>query len=80
MSVLFVFKYLSGCGCGWWHDVHCNCRAVQNAQLWAMGWPGWVSLEGEGASAQSLGLAGVSGSELGPPEHSGPDTPKGFPW
>lgn len=44
-----------------------------------MGSLGWVSLEGEGASAQSLDLAGVSGSGLGPPEHSGPDTPEEFP-
>lgn len=43
---------------------------------WATGWPGWVSLEGEGALAQSPGPAGVSGSGLG---HSGPRTPGGFP-
>lgn len=60
-------------------DVHYDCRAVQKAQLRATGWPGWVSLEGEGALAQSLGLAGVSGSGLGLPEHSGPHTPRGFP-
>ena len=45
----------------------------------ATGWPGWVSLEGEGALAQSPGLAAVSGSGLGLPEHSGPDTATGFP-
>lgn len=45
----------------------------------ATGWPGWVSLEGEGALAESLGLVGVSGSGLGLPEHSGPRTPAGFP-
>lgn len=44
-----------------------------------MGWPGWVSLEGEGASAQSLSPAGVCGSALEPPVHSGPDNPEGFP-
>lgn len=60
-------------------DVHCDCRAVQKARLWATGWPGWVSLEGEGALAQRLGRAGVSGSALGLPVNSGPRTPRGFP-
>lgn len=61
--------------------VHCDCRAVQRGPgpPGATGWPGWVSLEGEGALAQHLGLAGVSGSGLGLPENSGPHTPKGFP-
>ena len=53
-----------------------DCGAVQRVQLWATGWPGWVFLEGEGALAQNQG---VSGSGPGLPEHSGPDTPKGFP-
>lgn len=60
-------------------DVHCDCRAVQKAQLWATGWPGWVSLEEEGALALRLGLEGVSGSGLGLLERSGPRTPRGFP-
>lgn len=60
-------------------DVHSDRGAVRRAPPRAMGWPGWVSLEGEGALAQSPGPAGVSGSGLGRPERSGPHTPAGCP-
>lgn len=63
----------------WWRCTPWLESSPWGPAVWATGWPGWVSLEGEGAWAQSLGPAGASGSGLGLPERSGPRTPGGFP-